>query len=300
MFANKAPTSGAAKTSIGPASGRGRSRVSPVRPAGGGPSTPVVPLRSYHRAVRIDLNADVGESFGAWTLGEDATLIPIVSSINVACGFHAGDPATIERTIALAVRAGVAIGAHPGYPDLVGFGRRRMDLSTTELEAALIYQLGAVAAFARAAGTELRHVKPHGALYNLAARDDRTAEAIARAVKLVSADLVLVGLAGSIAIDAGRAFGLVVAEEAFADRAYEPDGSLRSRDLPDAVIDDPARCAEQALAIVLDGRIRADTVCVHGDRPGATDRARAVRRALEGARVEIRPLNVRAATAGSE
>jgi UPF0271 protein len=230
--------------------------------------------------VRIDLNADVGESFGTWTLGEDATLIPLVSSVNIACGFHAGDPTTIERTVALAVAAGASIGAHPGYPDLVGFGRRAMHVPPPELEAAIVYQLAAIAAFARAAGSELRHVKPHGALYNLAARDEETAAAIARAVRRFSDSLILVGLADSISIEAGRAHGLRVAQEAFADRAYGPDGTLRPRDRADAVIDDPARCAEQAVAIVRDGRIRANTLCVHGDRPGATQRAAAVRRAL--------------------
>jgi UPF0271 protein len=247
--------------------------------------------------VRIDLNADVGESLGAWSLGEDEALIPLVSSANVAAGFHAGDPGTIERTVALAVRAGVAIGAHPGYPDLAGFGRRAMALSPAEIEAAVLYQVGAVAAFARAAGTDLRHVKAHGALYNRAARDAAAAGAIARAVRRFSPSLVLVGLAGSSLIDAGRDEGLAVAEEAFADRAYEPDGSLRSRELPGAVLDDPAAAAAQALgilrgAVMLAGggslAVRADTLCIHGDLPGAAARARAVRAALVGAGVEIR------------
>jgi len=241
--------------------------------------------------MRIDLNADVGESFGAWSLGEDARLIPIVSSVNIACGFHAGDPQVMERTVARAVAANVAIGAHPGYPDLAGFGRREMEMALTDLETAIVYQVGALAAFARAAGTDLRHVKPHGALYNRAARDIATAEAVARAVKRVSPDLVLVGLAGSVGLDAGRTLGMDVAAEAFADRAYEPDGSLRSRHLDGAVIDDPEACARQALAIVRDGRVHADTLCVHGDRPGAFDRAAAVRAALEAERVEIRPFD---------
>jgi UPF0271 protein len=256
--------------------------VTPERASAGRPARTI-------EVVRIDLNADVGEGFGSWSLGEDASLIPLVSSVNVACGAHAGDPVVIERTVARARDAGVAVGAHPGYPDLAGFGRRELDMDTAELEASVVYQVGAVAAFARAAGTELRHVKPHGALYNRAARDAATADAIARAVRRVSRDLVLVGLAGSVGLDAGRAVGLSVASEAFADRAYEPDGSLRSRRAAGAVIDDPDACAGQALAIIREGRIRADTLCVHGDRPGATDRARAVRAALEAAGVTIQP-----------
>jgi len=247
--------------------------------------------------VRIDLNADVGESTGPWPLGEDEALIPLVSSVNVAAGFHAGDPIVMARTIELAVRAGAAVGAHPGYPDLVGFGRRAMGLSPAEIEAAVLYQVGAVEAFARAAGTELRHVKAHGALYNRAAREPEAAAAIARAVRRFSAGLVLVGLAGSALVAAGIEAGLEVAEEAFADRGYEADGSLRSRDLPGAVLDDPAAAAAQALSIArgavtaADGSsvsLRADTLCVHGDLPGAAARARAVREALLAAGIEIR------------
>jgi len=240
--------------------------------------------------VRIDLNADVGESFGPWSLGEDETLIPVVSSVNVACGFHAGDPATIERTVSLAATAGVAIGAHPGYADLAGFGRREMIVPPADLEAEVLYQVAALAGFAHAAGQVLHHVKPHGALYNRAARDPAVAEAIARAVTRVSTDLVLVGLAGSVALEAARAEGLHVAAEAFADRTYEPDGSLRSRHEPGAVIDDPAACARQALALAGRADGRPDTICVHGDRPGATHRARAVRMALEEAGFQLAPV----------
>ncbi|HEY3336406.1 MAG TPA: 5-oxoprolinase subunit PxpA [Candidatus Limnocylindrales bacterium] len=247
--------------------------------------------------MRIDLNADVGESLGAWQLGDDEALIPLVSSVNVAAGLHAGDPVTIARTVAIAAGCGVAVGAHPGYPDLAGFGRRAMALSTDEIEASVLYQVGAVGAFARAAGVELRHVKAHGALYTRAARDEATAAAITRAVAAYSRELVLVALAGSALVAAGRAAGLTVAEEAFADRAYEPDGSLRARDLDGAVIDDTSAAAAQALTIVrgvvtawggAQVAVRADTVCVHGDLPGAVARARAVRAALEGAGVEIR------------
>lgn len=249
--------------------------------------------------MRIDLNADVGESFGPWPMGEDEELVPLVSSVNVAAGLHAGDPLVIARTVALAARHGVAVGAHPGYPDLVGFGRRDMQLEPAEIEAVVLYQVGAVAAFARAAGTELRHVKAHGALYHRAARDPSAARAVASAVRCYSRDLVLVGLAGSELVAAGEDAGLRVAAEAFADRAYERDGSLRPRSLDGAVLDDPAAAAAQAIGIVRDGvarahdgstlPLRADTLCVHGDRPGAATRAAAVREALVAAGVSIRP-----------
>ena len=196
--------------------------------------------------MRVDLNADVGESLGPWPMGDDEALIPLVTSVNVACGAHAGDPLTIERTVRLAAAAGVAVGAHPGYPDLVGFGRRDLDMAPAELEASIVYQVGAVAAFATDAGVALRHVKPHGALYNAAARDPRLATTIARAVARVSPSLVLVGLSGSALIGAGREAGLRTAEEGFADRAYEADGSLRSRRLDGAVHADVRVVAEQA------------------------------------------------------
>jgi len=247
--------------------------------------------------MRIDLNADVGESYGAWSLGEDEALIPLVTSVNVACGAHAGDPDVIARTVALASRHGVAVGAHPGYPDRAGFGRREMALSPDEIERSVVVQVGAVWAASRAAGVPLHHVKAHGALYNRAARDAETALAIARAVASVDDGLFLVALAGSVQLDAARSMGLRVVEEAFADRAYEADGSLRSRTLEGAVLDDPAAVAAQALAIVrgsvtaVDGstvRLRADSICVHGDLPGAAARARAVREALASAGVELR------------
>ena len=248
----------------------------------------------------IDLNADVGESVGAWAMGDDEHLIPLVSSVNIACGFHAGDPLTIERTIRLAIAAEAAIGAHPGYPDLVGFGRRDLDMAPDELEAAVIYQIAAVAGLARAAGAELRHVKPHGALYNRAAQDERLADSIARAVRRFSSELVLVGLAGSRLVDAGRAAGLAVAAEAFPDRAYEPDGSLRSRRLPGAVLTDSAAIAARAVAMARDGAVtttdgtviplRVDTLCLHGDTSGAAEHARAVRDALEAAGLSIAPV----------
>jgi UPF0271 protein len=248
--------------------------------------------------MRIDLNADLGESVGPRQIGDDAALIPLVTSVNVACGFHAGDPRTIERTVALAVAAGAAIGAHPGYPDPAGFGRREMAMSVEDIEAAVVYQVGAVAAFAHAAGSRLRHVKAHGALYNRAAADPETAAAIARAVRRCGADLILVGLAGSALLDAGRDARLRVAAEAFPDRAYEPDGTLRSRSLPDAVLIDSGAIAERAVRMARDGAVtavdgstvslRADTLCLHGDNPGAVEHARAVRAALAAAGIEVR------------
>jgi 5-oxoprolinase (ATP-hydrolysing) subunit A len=248
----------------------------------------------------IDLNADVGESLGPWPMGDDEHLIPLVSSVNIACGFHAGDPVTIARTVQLAHDAGAAIGAHPGYPDLLGFGRREMQLSAAELEAAIVYQVGAVTAFARAIGNEIRHVKAHGALYNQAAADPRLAETVARAVRRCSRELVLVGLAGSALLDAGRDAGLAVAAEGFPDRAYEADGSLRSRTLPGAVLTDSATVAERALGMARDGLVRTsdgwdvplevDTLCLHGDTPGAAEHARAVRAALEGADIRVAPV----------
>jgi len=250
--------------------------------------------------VRIDLNADVGESLGPWPMGDDERLIPLVSSVNVACGAHAGDPLTIERTIRLAIDHGVAVGAHPGYPDLIGFGRRDLDMTGEELEASIVYQVGAVAGIAQSLGAELRHVKPHGALYNRAAHDPAVAESIATAIRRAAPDLVLVGLAGSALLDAGVAAGLQVASEAFADRAYEADGSLRSRRLDGAILATPAAAARQALAIVRHGRVtahdgrsvavRADTICVHGDTPSAADYVAAIRASLAQAGVTIAAL----------
>jgi UPF0271 protein len=245
---------------------------------------------------RIDLNADVGESFGPWPMGADEALIPLVSSVNIACGAHAGDPAAILRAAELAARHGVAIGAHPGYPDLAGFGRRDLAMTAADLRASLIVQVGAIQAAARVVGSAVRHVKPHGALYNRAARDPEIAATVAAAIRDVDSSLVLVGLAGSVSIEAARAAGLAIAEEAFADRRYEPDGSLRSRLLPGAVLE-PEAAAEQALGIVRDGSVvtadgtrlsvRADTICIHGDSPDSVWIARAVLAALAGGGIEI-------------
>ena len=252
----------------------------------------------------IDLNCDIGESFGPWHLGQDEALLDLVSSANIACGWHAGDPATMAATVGRAVARGVALGAHPGLPDLQGFGRRTMALSPEEVRGLTLYQVGALAAFARAAGTRLRHVKAHGALYNMAARDRRLADAIAGAVRDFDPTLVLVGLSGSELLGAGRALGLSCQSEVFADRAYEPDGSLTPRGLPGAMIEDEALAVERVLRMALEGRVtcrggverelQADTVCIHGDQPRALAFARRLRTALEAAGVAIS-----AAAAGS-
>jgi 5-oxoprolinase (ATP-hydrolysing) subunit A len=229
----------------------------------------------------IDLNCDIGESYGAWRMGDDRALLDLVTSANVACGFHAGDPATIDATVRDAARCNVAIGAHPSYPDLAGFGRRSMALAPDDVEAAVLYQIGALAAFAIAHGTRLTHVKPHGALYNDAARDRTLAAAIARAVARFDGRLVLVGLPDSALLAAGEAERLEVAAEGFCDRVYEPDGSLRPRSRPGAVCSDPRQAAEQAVAIAERGTVR--TLCIHGDTPGAAAIASAVRAALRDA-----------------
>jgi UPF0271 protein len=248
---------------------------------------------------RIDLNCDMGESFGAWTMGTDTEVLASVSSANIACGYHAGDPAVMRRTVRSARDAGVAVGAHPGLPDLLGFGRREMRVQPADVEDMVLYQVGALAALAAAEGVRLRHVKAHGALYNMAARDVSLASAIARSVAAFDRDLLLFGLAGSVLLEAGRNAGLRVASEGFADRAYEPDGSLTPRSRPGAVIDDPDRVVERAVRMVTQGRVTAtdgsevalqvDTLCTHGDTPGAQALVRRLRAGLESQGVAVRP-----------
>ena len=245
----------------------------------------------------MDLNADLGESYGRWTLGDDERLVPHLSSANLACGFHAGDFRVMEATVALCRRAGVAVGAQPGYPDLLGFGRRPMPFEPDEVESLVRYQIGALEAFCRAAGVDMQHVKPHGALYNQAAADPALAAAIARATARFSRDLLLFGLAGSEAMASAAAdAGLRFVPETFADRRYLPDGSLQPRSEPGSVLTDPAEAATQALAIArgeitaVDGAtlsMRAESICCHGDTPGAVAIAAAVRTGLEGAGVTI-------------
>ena len=239
----------------------------------------------------IDLNSDLGESFGQWSMGDDAAMLDIVSSANVACGFHAGDPAGILRTLKAAAAKGVTIGAHVAYPDLVGFGRRNMDIASDELSADVIYQIGALQALATAAGTTVRYVKPHGALYNTIAHDKRQALAVIEAIRAVDARLVLVALAGSPLIELARREGLTCIAEAFADRAYTPQGTLVSRREPGAVLHDAEQVARRMLRLVQSGeveaidgsvtRVEADSICVHGDSPGAIQMAREVRQLLE-------------------
>jgi 5-oxoprolinase (ATP-hydrolysing) subunit A len=243
------------------------------------------------RVRAIDLNCDIGESFGAWRMGADADVMPWITSANIACGFHAGDFSTMQHTVALAIRHGVAIGAHVSLPDLQGFGRRELRVTPGEAYAMTLYQIGALAAFARAAGARVAHVKPHGALYNMAAKDAALSQAIARAVRDFDGNLILVGLAGSELPQAGTDAGLRVAHEAFADRRYEPDGSLTPRSRPDAVIDDVDEAIAQALQIAADRNVTigngstvelpADTICVHGDRADAGMFAKRLREALE-------------------
>jgi len=247
----------------------------------------------------IDLNSDLGESFGQWCMGDDAAMLDIVTSANVACGFHAGDPAGILRTLRAAAAKGVTIGAHVAYPDLVGFGRRNMDIASFDLTADVIYQIGALQALATAAGTSVRYVKPHGALYNTIAHDTRQALAVIEAIRAVDARLVLVALAGSPLIGLARHEGLTCIAEAFADRAYTPTGALVSRREPGAVLHDAEQVAQRMLRLVqtgeieaIDGsvtRIEADSICVHGDSPGAIQMAREVRQLLEQSGVSLQP-----------
>jgi UPF0271 protein len=248
---------------------------------------------------RIDINCDLGESFGIYKLGQDDKIYPLITSANIACGFHAGDPQVMRASVALAVQHRVAIGAHPGTPDLSGFGRRGIELSPEELENTLIYQIGALDAFVKVHHARLSHVKPHGWLYNAAAKDFRLALTIARAVKAVSPQLVLFGLAGSQQIRAAQEVGLACAEEAFIDRTYENDGTLTSRSSEKPLITDPEKAAQQALNIVLEGRVRsvdgvhvefrADTLCIHGDNPNAVSVLTEVRSKLLENAVKVLP-----------
>ena len=248
----------------------------------------------------MDLNADLGESFGAWTLGDDERLVEHLTSANLACGFHAGDFRVMEATVALCRDAAVAVGAQPGYPDLLGFGRRPLPFEPSEVESLVRYQIGALEAFCRAAGVEMQHVKPHGALYNQAARDPPLARAIATAVARFSRDLLLFGLASSEPMRSAAAdAGLRFVAEAFADRRYLPDGSLQPRGEAGSVIHDPDAAAAQARMIATEGAViavdgspvalTAESSCCHGDTPGAVDIVAAVRTALTDAGVRVDP-----------
>ena len=250
--------------------------------------------------MNIDINCDMGESFGPWRMGADDRVMPHITSANIACGAHAGDPGVMRRTVRLARAAGVAAGAHPGFADLQGFGRREMTVDPSEIEDSLIAQIGALAAIAKAEGVVLQHVKAHGALYNMAARDRALADGIARAIASVDKALIMFGLPNSPMIDAARAAGLRAASEGFADRAYQPDGSLAPRSRPGAVIDDPEAVVARAVRMARDGvvltpdgaevSLRVDTICVHGDTPGAPELTRRIRAALQAAGAHVSPI----------
>ena len=247
----------------------------------------------------IDLNCDMGEGFGVYNLGYDAEAMPYVTSINAACGFHAADPSTIWKTVTLAKQYGVAIGAHPGFPDLVGFGRRTMASTMDEIKADVIYQVGAMLAFCKAEGVKLQHVKIHGALYNQAEKDINTSVAVAEAIKAVDPDLYMLCLGNSIMVEGAKKVGVKYVEEAFADRAYTAQGTLVPRKQAGSVIHDVNLCAERVLSMVKDKKvtaidgtvipISAQTICVHGDTPGAVDMIKAIRTKLEQAGVTLKP-----------
>jgi len=247
--------------------------------------------------VRVDLNSDVGESFGRWELGDDAAVLRVVTSANVACGFHAGDPSTLRRTCALAAENGVVVGAQVGYRDLPGFGRRFIDVAPAELVDDLLYQIGGLAAMAAASGLAVRYVKPHGALYNAVVEHEQQARAVVEAVRTYDPGLPLLGLPGSALLAEAERAGLRTVREAFADRAYTPQGTLVSRREPGAVLSDPAEVARRVVRMVSEGHVEAvdgslvevdaESVCVHGDSPGAVGMAEAVRAGLAEAGVEL-------------
>ncbi|WP_456444230.1 LamB/YcsF family protein [Thermococcus sp.] len=250
--------------------------------------------------MRVDLNSDLGESFGRYNLGLDGEVMKYITSANVATGWHAGDPIVMRRTVRLAKENGVAVGAHPGYPDLLGFGRRYMRLSPEEARNYTLYQIGALHAFSRAEGLELQHVKPHGALYNALVKDEALARAVLEGIADFDKNLIFVTLSGSRSAEIAGEIGVRVAHEVFADRAYNPDGTLVSRSKPGAVIHDKDEIAERVISMVKDGGVRAingewvelkvDTICVHGDNPKAVEIVAHVRRALEDEGVKVVPM----------
>ena len=251
-------------------------------------------------ADRVDLNCDMGESFGAYRIGADDSVFPYITSANVACGFHGGDPSVMRKTLTRARELGVSVGAHPGFPDLIGFGRRSMDVTPDEVYDMMVYQIGALLGFARVTGAEVRHVKAHGALYNMAAVNRGLAAAIARSVRDVDRDLILFGLPGSHLISEGETAGLTTAGEAFADRNYMRDGTLVSRKRPDAQVHDADEAVRRAVRMVREGKVTAvdgteltmkvDTICIHGDGPHAAEFAHGLRAGFEAAEIAVRPL----------
>ena len=269
--------------------------------------TDEVSMASFHRVLsvegrelimaKIDLNCDMGESFGNYVCGMDADVVPHISSANVACGFHASDPLVMEKTVALCKKSGVRVGAHPGFPDLVGFGRRQMQVSADELRTMVIYQVGALKTFCDAAGVKLQHVKPHGAMYNMAGKDENMARSICEGVHAVDPTLILLGLSGSKLVAAAKKVGLRAAREVFADRAYEEDGSLVARSKPGAMITDEDEAIARVVSMVTEHKVKAitgkeiaieaDSICLHGDSPKAVLFAEKISAALKAAGVEI-------------
>ena len=251
--------------------------------------------------MRIDLNSDLGESFGRYTLGNDAAVLERVSSANIACGFHAGDPVVMQKTVGLCRASGVRVGAHPGFPDLMGFGRRSMSLSFDEAKAYVLCQLGALDAFCRAQGVRMQHVKPHGALYNMAAKDESLSRAICEAVRDFDRELIVLGLANSALVKTAKDLGLRAASEVFADRAYEPDGSLVARSRPGAMITDEDEALRRVIRMVTEHRVSAvtgedieivpDSICVHGDGEKALLFVQRIREALAADGIELAPLD---------
>ncbi|MDQ0243646.1 UPF0271 protein [Bacillus fengqiuensis] len=250
---------------------------------------------------QIDLNCDLGESFGAYKMGLDEDILSFVTSANIACGFHAGDPSVMRKTVGLSLQKGVKIGAHPGLPDLAGFGRRNMAISPQEAYDIVIYQIGALYGFIKAEGARMQHVKPHGALYNMAAKSKDLSEAIAEAVYRVDPQLILFGLAGSELVHAGEKIGLQTAHEVFSDRTYQQDGSLTSRSQSDALIHDDEQAVSQVIRMVKEGKVlsqqgtdvsvKADTVCIHGDGSKALVFARQIRDSLEAAEIAVKAIS---------
>jgi len=250
---------------------------------------------------RIDINCDLGESYGAFKVGNDEKIMPHITSANIACGFHAGDPVIMAQTINLAKKHNVAIGAHPGYPDLLGFGRREMQLTSEEVKNYAIYQVSALQGFAKVAGVSLQHVKPHGALYNTAAKDEKLSKAIMDAVKALNRNLIIFAPLNSAFAKVAVEGGLRVAYEVFADRAYNPDGSLVSRKHPNAIIQEPQKVMERAIKMVKEGTVLAingevvnlgevHTICVHGDTPTAIELAKALKKGLIKAGINVKPV----------
>jgi UPF0271 protein len=250
---------------------------------------------------KIDINCDLGESYGHFKVGQDSKIMPHITSANVACGFHAGDPVAMAQTVKLAKKFGVAVGAHPGYPDLMGFGRREMKLNAEELKSYIIYQVGALQAFAKASGTNLQHVKPHGALYNIATRDKNIAGTIAEAVLSIDSNLIVLGPPHSMIAKTAALKGLRLALEAFADRAYNPDGTLVSRSQPGSVIEEPELVMERAREMIEEGTVSAisgetvhlgqiHTICVHGDTANAVEMARILKTRLIAEKIDVKPV----------